>query len=529
MKSGWARLYHPGPLTWAAVLLGWVAVYGAYLGSILGAVFAAFAMLAGTIAFFRGAELGRQRRASLKAAVESAAARNRALTLMRELGGRMLQAETLEQLFDEVTRAAVDLFVAEGASLQVVVEEGRFLKVMAGRGTFSGRMGMLLPSDRSLAGWVLAHERGLIVEDIATDPRAFRPEGIPVEARRALLAPIQSSGLVLGVIIVTDRNVGLPYSESDLEMLQTLADQVAVGVDRTRALEDRRRAIEALETKNQELLRVTRLKTEFLANMSHELRTPLNAIIGFSDLMLSGGVGPLNGQHQDFIESISRNGSHLLGLINNVLDLSKIEAGRMIHALAPTNIRDAVNAAVADTASLRSAKRQTVAVDMEEGPLTVLADIQRVRQVLFNLLSNASKFTPDEGHIAISALRTRAPLSVPSDRADDRPGMTTRDAIWVAVSDDGVGVRPQDMSKLFVEFSQVDSSASRRAQGTGLGLALCRKFVELHGGTIGCESIFGKGSTFWFILPVDGPVRRAEGGLRTISGDRMVEPAPQIR
>jgi hypothetical protein len=327
VKSGWARLYHPGPLTWAAVLLGWVAVYGAYLGSILGAVFAAFAMLAGTIAFFRGAELGRQRRASLKAAVESAAARNRALTLMRELGGRMLQAETLEQLFDEVTRAAVDLFVAEGASLQVVVEEGRFLKVMAGRGTFSGRMGMLLPSDRSLAGWVLAHERGLIVEDIATDPRAFRPEGIPVEARRALLAPIQSSGLVLGVIIVTDRNVGLPYSESDLEMLQTLADQVAVGVDRTRALEDRRRAIEALEAKNQELLRVTRLKTEFLANMSHELRTPLNAIIGFSDLMLSGGVGPLNGQHQDFIESISRNGSHLLGLINNVLDLSKIEAG----------------------------------------------------------------------------------------------------------------------------------------------------------------------------------------------------------
>ena len=247
----------------------------------------------------------------------------------------MLQAETLEQLFDEVTRAAVDLFVAEGASLQVVVEEGRFLKVMAGRGTFSGRIGMLMPSDRSLAGWVLANDRGLIVEDIAADPRAFRPEGVPVEARRAVLAPIRSSSLVLGVIIVTDRNVGLPYTDSDLEMLQTLADQVAVGIDRTRALEDRRRAIEALEAKNQELLRVTRLKTEFLANMSHELRTPLNAIIGFSDLMLTGGVGPLQGEHRDFVESISRNGSHLLGLINNVLDLSKIEAGRMIHALAP--------------------------------------------------------------------------------------------------------------------------------------------------------------------------------------------------
>jgi signal transduction histidine kinase len=102
--------------------------------------------------------------------------------------------------------------------------------------------------------------------------------------------------------------------------------------------------------------------------------------------------------------------------------------------------------------------------------------------------------------------------------------MVTRDAIWVAVSDDGIGIRPEDTGKLFVEFSQVDSSSSRRAQGTGLGLALCRKFVDLHGGTIGCESIFGKGSTFWFILPVDGPVRRQEGGLRTAEAGQTVEP-----
>jgi hypothetical protein len=141
VRKGWARLYHPGPLTWAAVLLGWVGVYAAYRASTLGAVFAAFAMLAGTIAFFRGAELGRQRRASLKAAVDSAAARNRALTLMRELGGRMLQSETLEQLFDEVTRAAVDLFVAEGPP-------SRWSRKAAfsgdgGAGTFAGRLGML--------------------------------------------------------------------------------------------------------------------------------------------------------------------------------------------------------------------------------------------------------------------------------------------------------------------------------------------------------------------------------------------------
>ncbi len=521
--DGWSRLYHPAPLTWAAVLLGWVGVYAAYRDSTLGAVFAAFAMAAGTVAFFRGRELGRQRRDSLRAAVEAAAARNRALTVLRELGGRMLQVETTEQLFDEASRVAAELFLAEGSSLQLVVEEGRFLKVMAGRGAFASRVGMLIPSDRSLNGVVVSGDRGLVVDDVGADPRTFRPDGMPLDSRRALLAPLRSSGLVIGTIGVTDRNAGLAYTESDLELLQTLADQVTVGIDRTRALEERRRAAEALALKNQELVRATRLKTQFLANMSHELRTPLNAIIGFSDLLLTGNVGTVGEPQREFLESISRNGHHLLDLINNVLDLSKIEAGRMTYSPALTDLREAITAAVTDTASLRAAKRQSVAIDLEDGALTIMADGQRVRQILFNLLSNASKFTPEKGQVALSALRTRAPLPVPADRAEDRRGMLTRDAVWVAVSDDGIGIRPEDMGKLFAEFSQVDSSSSRRAQGTGLGLALCRKFVELHGGTIGCESILGKGSTFWFILPVEGPIRRTEGGLRTSDTERSLE------
>jgi signal transduction histidine kinase len=287
---------------------------------------------------------------------------------------------------------------------------------------------------------------------------------------------------------------------------------VAVGIDRTRALEERRKSAEELADKNEELLRATRLKSEFLANMSHELRTPLNAIIGFSDLLLSERVSSLAETQRDFLTSISRNGHHLLGLINNVLDLSKIEAGRMTYAMSPTDMRHAVSAAVTDTASLRAAKRQQAVVQLDDGPLTIQADPQRVRQILLNLLSNASKFTPEEGRITLSALRTRAPLPVPSDRASDQPRMVMRDAVWVAVSDDGIGIRREDMAKLFVEFSQVDSSASRPAQGTGLGLALCRQFVEVMGGTIGCESIHGRGSTFWFILPAEGPIRRSEVG-----------------
>jgi signal transduction histidine kinase len=145
-------------------------------------------------------------------------------------------------------------------------------------------------------------------------------------------------------------------------------------------------------------------------------------------------------------------------------------------------------------------------------PFTVNADGQRIRQVLLNLLSNASKFTPEKGQVTISAVATRAPLPIPGDRAGERPRLVSRDAIWVSISDTGCGIKPEDTGRLFVEFTQVDSSASRRQQGTGLGLALCRKFVEMHGGTIGAESIHGRGSTFWFILPVEGPVRRRIGG-----------------
>jgi signal transduction histidine kinase len=321
------------------------------------------------------------------------------------------------------------------------------------------------------------------------------------------MVPLRSAGVVIGTVSVYNRRDGRRFSDYDLQLLQTLGDQVVVGLDRAAVLEQSRRNERALAAKNVELQRATRLKSEFLANMSHELRTPLNAIIGFSDLILEGAAGEVPVQQREFLESVLRNGRHLLNLINSILDLSKIEAGRMSLNLERTDLREAITGAVSDTSSLRAAKRQECTVKLDDASLAVLADGVRVRQILFNLLSNASKFTPDGGLIELAAVRTRAPLPVPADRAGDEQGMVTQDVVWVAVADSGIGIAQEDMSKLFREFSQVETSASRQAQGTGLGLALSKKFVDLHGGRIGAESIPSRGSTFWFILPTEGPVR----------------------
>ncbi len=219
--------------------------------------------------------------------------------------------------------------------------------------------------------------------------------------------------------------------------------------------------------------------------MSHELRTPLNAINGFSDLLLTEELGALNESQREFLDSILRNGNHLLGLINSVLDLAKIEAGRMTLTLASTDLREMILGAVTDTAPLRTAKRQQMRLEIGDDLLPVLADGLRIRQILFNLLSNASKFTPEEGLVTVSAIATRAPLPLPAERATDTQRYVARDALWVSVRDTGMGIKPEDMPKLFHEFSQVDPSASRQQQGTGLGLALSHRFVEMHGGSIG--------------------------------------------
>jgi signal transduction histidine kinase len=217
--------------------------------------------------------------------------------------------------------------------------------------------------------------------------------------------------------------------------------------------------------------------------MSHELRTPLNAIIGFSEVLLERFFGDLNEKQDDYLKDIHSSGRHLLNLINDILDLSKVEAGRMELELSTFDLPAAI--ANAMTLVRERAQKHDIAMSQEVVPELgeVVADERKFKQILLNLLSNAVKFTPDGGRINVGARRTN-------------------DDIVVAVHDTGIGIAPEDQEAVFEEFRQVGRHYTNKQEGTGLGLALARRFVELHGGRISVDSTPGKGSTFTFTLPV---------------------------
>jgi signal transduction histidine kinase len=292
---------------------------------------------------------------------------------------------------------------------------------------------------------------------------------------RAILAvPMVREGQVIGCLGVTRNRPGAFPAET-IELLRTFATQSALAIQNARLFRE-------LAEKSRELEAASQHKSEFLANMSHELRTPLNAIIGFSEVLSEKMFGDLNEKQEEYLKDIYASGTHLLSLINDILDLSKIEAGRMELELTDFDLPTAIENAlmlVRERAGRRSISLQT-SIDNRLGAMH--ADERKVRQVVLNLLSNAIKFTPEGGRIEIAA--------VPKDGFAE-----------ISVSDTGVGIAPEDQEAVFEEFRQV-GTAAKKVEGTGLGLALCRKFAELHGGRIWVKSELGVGSTFTFSLPL---------------------------
>ncbi len=256
------------------------------------------------------------------------------------------------------------------------------------------------------------------------------------------------------------------------------------------ALEEK---IRVTEIQKRKIEKANRAKSEFLANMSHELRTPLNAIIGFADVLKDKVCGELNEEQAEFVADIHSSGHHLLQMINDILDISKIETGKLelyyTEIMAPVTIEN-VNATLK---GLANKKNLRIDVKLDDDIKTLSVDAVKFKQVLYNLLSNAIKFTPNGGNITISAR-----LIVEQDLL--KPGVHF---VEFCVTDNGVGIAPEDHEKVFAEFVQIDSSYSKKHEGTGLGLALTKKLVELHGGKIWFESVLSKGTSFYFTIPVD--------------------------
>lgn len=252
-----------------------------------------------------------------------------------------------------------------------------------------------------------------------------------------------------------------------------------------RDITDRKNIERALHDKNIELLNAAEAKNRFLANMSHELRTPLNGIIGFAEFMADGKPGPLNEKQKEYLEDILSSGRHLLQLINDVLDLAKVEAGKMDLVPESFSLAKAIGEVRAVANPIAHKKGIDVDIDVDEDVGNVILDQQKTKQVLYNLLSNAVKFTDDGGRVEIRAFRVGT------------------DNFRISVKDSGIGIRADDLGRLFTEFEQLDTGTARRFEGTGLGLALTRRIVELQGGVIEVESTFGEGSTFSVTLPMD--------------------------
>jgi signal transduction histidine kinase len=293
--------------------------------------------------------------------------------------------------------------------------------------------------------------------------------------RSLLTVPILRDQQIMGGLTVWRRQVG-EFEPEVVNLLQTFATQSALAIQNARLFRE-------IEDKSRQIEAANRHKSEFLANMSHELRTPLNAIIGFSEVLGERLFGELNEKQAEYTQDILSSGRHLLSLINEILDLSKVEAGRMELELAAFDLPLAIDNARTFVRERATRHGITLDVSVDERLGEYVGDERKIKQILLNLLSNAVKFTPEGGRIRINARQSNS-------------------AVEISVTDTGIGISLEDQARIFEEFRQVGSDYEHKREGTGLGLTLAKKFVELHGGRIWVESEVGKGSTFTFSLPI---------------------------
>ncbi len=390
---------------------------------------------------------------------------------------------------DRLLQAVVDLtqerFGIYHDHIYLMNNAERNLRLAVGAGEIGRRMvaaehNIPLDTEKSLVAMAARDRQAVIVNDVRKDPDFMANPLLP-ETRSEMAIPMIVGETLLGVFDVQSDKVN-HFSDEDAHIYSTLASQVGI------ALQNARLYAEQAATVTQ-LRELDRLKSSFLANMSHELRTPLNSILGFTDVMLEQLDGPLTENMDNDLHLIQKNGQHLLNLINDVLDMAKIEAGRMNLSPERFRINEIMEEVVSITSPLASEKSLSLYIeDDSDKDVMIFADRTRIRQVMINLVNNAMKFT-EKGKIRLRAVRQ-----------DEK--------VLVSVHDSGVGIPPDKLEVIFQEFVQVDTSATRKVGGTGLGLPISRKLIEMHGGRLWAEStgIPGEGSVFYVELMLEAKI-----------------------
>jgi len=392
----------------------------------------------------------------------------------------------LQNVLTTIVTKAVQLSGADSGAIYVFDDLKQEFLLRATHGMDQAMIAELLKQriglDNSFVPIAIRQGEPVHIPDIREEP----PNPINAIIRRAgyraqLAAPLTQRGQIVGLLVVRRRDPG-PFPKGTIDLIKTFAAQSVLAMQNARLFSE-------IDEKSHQLEAESQHKSQFLANMSHELRTPLNAIIGYTDLILDNIYGEAPDRMRQVIERVQTNGRHLLGLINDVLDLTKIEAGQLTLSLADYSMKELVDGVIIALEPLAVEKCLAFKADLPAHLPVGHGDERRISQVLLNLVGNAIKFT-DKGEVAIAASAANGSFTV-------------------AVCDSGPGISASDQARIFDEFQQADSSSTRRKGGTGLGLSIAKRIIEMHNGRIWVQSALGKGSTFFFSLPVR--VHQGEG------------------
>ena len=422
--------------------------------------------------------------------------------LLERVGNLFTSSLDLKVNIDFTLRALSQLVSCDGATVFLLDEDETRLTAMV---TFPYTEQVSSVASfglgEGIVGWSVAERKAARVEDATLDPR-FKALSAPHPPRSVLVMPLESPNRVVGALTLTRKRVN-PFTELEQALVRVISNQAAISIDNAalhaavqRQLQEIALQKHELEVANAQIRENSRLKSEFLANMSHELRTPLNAILGFSEILKDNLAGKMSAaQQHECLESIHASGRHLLNLVNDVLDLSKIEAGRLELQYEEFELGACISEVLTVVRPLAERGGVTLEVAIENDSVLLRADKGKFKQVLYNLLSNSIKFTPEGGQATVKA------------KAKPRAGQ-----LVLQVKDTGIGIDPQHHDQIFSEFFQVQAADNRQFEGTGLGLALVRRLVGLHGGTIKVDSQLGRGTTMTVTLPLHG--LRPDGQMR---------------